>query len=300
MLRGVSIYTPMEESRWLSALAGGPVLLKAENLQRTGSFKIRGAYLRMSRLSAEEQAHGVVAASAGNHAQGVALAAQLLGITRHGLHAGGRADPQGEGHPGVRRRGALPRAQRRRGAGRGQAVRRRDRRGADPPLRPRRHRRRPGHLRPGDPRAVPRRAHRARPDRRRRVPRRHRDGGQGACVPTYASSACRPRAPRRTRRRWREGRPVAARRRCPRWPTASRSAAPARCRSPRSSSTSTRSSPCQRGVAVAGAADAARAGQAGRRAGRRGGGRGDARRPRPRSRRRRWWCSPAATSTRCC
>ncbi len=79
-LDGVSVYTPMEESRWLSALAGGPVDIKAENLQRTGSFKIRGAYLRMSRLSPEEQAIGVVAASAGNHAQGVALAAQMLGI----------------------------------------------------------------------------------------------------------------------------------------------------------------------------------------------------------------------------
>ncbi len=79
-LDGVSVYTPMEGSRWLSALAGGPVLIKAENLQRTGSFKIRGAYLRMSRLSPEEKANGVVAASAGNHAQGVALAAQLLGI----------------------------------------------------------------------------------------------------------------------------------------------------------------------------------------------------------------------------
>src|SRR4051795_4410173 len=80
VLRGVSIYTPMEESRWLSSVAGGPVLIKAENLQRTGSFKIRGAYLRMSRLSEDEKAHGVVAASAGNHAQGVALAAQMLGI----------------------------------------------------------------------------------------------------------------------------------------------------------------------------------------------------------------------------
>src|SRR3954451_12131231 len=79
-LEGVSVYTPMEESRWLSELAGGPVLIKAENLQRTGSFKIRGAYLRMSRLSPEEKALGVVAASAGNHAQGVALAAQMLGI----------------------------------------------------------------------------------------------------------------------------------------------------------------------------------------------------------------------------
>jgi len=79
-LEGISVYTPMEESRWLSAFAGGPVSLKCENLQRTGSFKARGAYVRISRLSAEERAHGVVAASAGNHAQGVALAAQLLGI----------------------------------------------------------------------------------------------------------------------------------------------------------------------------------------------------------------------------
>lgn len=80
VLDGVSIYTPMEGARWLSDLAGGRVLIKAENLQRTGSFKIRGAYLRMSRLSAEEKANGVVAASAGNHAQGVALAAKMLGI----------------------------------------------------------------------------------------------------------------------------------------------------------------------------------------------------------------------------
>jgi threonine dehydratase len=60
---------------------GGPVHLKCENLQRAGSFKIRGAYTRMCRLSPQEKARGVVAASAGNHAQGVALAAQLLGIT---------------------------------------------------------------------------------------------------------------------------------------------------------------------------------------------------------------------------
>jgi threonine dehydratase len=79
-LSGVSVFTPMEESRWLSKVAGGPVLLKAENLQRAGSFKIRGAYTRMARLTPSESAHGVVAASAGNHAQGVALAAQLLGL----------------------------------------------------------------------------------------------------------------------------------------------------------------------------------------------------------------------------
>jgi threonine dehydratase len=80
LLEGIAIHTPMEESRWLSALVGGPVSLKCENLQRTGSFKIRGAYTRISRLDEDERAHGVVAASAGNHAQGVALAAQMLGI----------------------------------------------------------------------------------------------------------------------------------------------------------------------------------------------------------------------------
>jgi threonine dehydratase len=81
LLQGIAIQTPMEGARWLSTLAGGPVYLKCENLQRTGSFKIRGAYLRMSRLSADERRAGVVAASAGNHAQGVALAAQMLGIS---------------------------------------------------------------------------------------------------------------------------------------------------------------------------------------------------------------------------
>lgn len=72
--------TPLESSRYLADLLGAPVLLKCENLQRTGSYKIRGAYNRMSKLSAEERARGVVAASAGNHAQGVAFAARELGI----------------------------------------------------------------------------------------------------------------------------------------------------------------------------------------------------------------------------
>jgi threonine dehydratase len=72
--------TPMETSRFLGALAGVPVHLKCENLQRTGSYKLRGAYNRMSALSADERARGVVAASAGNHAQGVAFAALELGI----------------------------------------------------------------------------------------------------------------------------------------------------------------------------------------------------------------------------
>jgi threonine dehydratase len=72
--------TPVEGSEHLSVLAGRPILLKAEHLQRTGSFKIRGAYHRIARLDPSERAAGVVAASAGNHAQGVALAASLLGV----------------------------------------------------------------------------------------------------------------------------------------------------------------------------------------------------------------------------
>lgn len=79
-LAGIAVRTPVVESRWLSDLTGQQVHLKCENLQRTGSFKVRGAYVRIARLSEQERAAGVVAASAGNHAQGVALAAQQLGI----------------------------------------------------------------------------------------------------------------------------------------------------------------------------------------------------------------------------
>ena len=71
--------TPVLHSRVLSETVGGPVFLKCENLQRTGSFKVRGAYNRIARLSDAERARGVVAASAGNHAQGVAFAAGQLG-----------------------------------------------------------------------------------------------------------------------------------------------------------------------------------------------------------------------------
>ncbi|MGH3585318.1 MAG: threonine ammonia-lyase [Pseudonocardia sp.] len=80
VLAGVVATTPVAGSRALTELCGGPIWLKCENLQRTGSFKIRGAYTRLARLDAAQRACGVVAASAGNHAQGVALAAQMLGI----------------------------------------------------------------------------------------------------------------------------------------------------------------------------------------------------------------------------
>ncbi|MFJ7409865.1 threonine ammonia-lyase [Streptomyces sp. NPDC098077] len=80
MLSGVARVTALEGSRHLTELVGAPVHLKCENLQRTGSFKLRGAYVRISGLTPVERAGGVVAASAGNHAQGVALASSLLGV----------------------------------------------------------------------------------------------------------------------------------------------------------------------------------------------------------------------------
>ncbi|MDQ4130116.1 MAG: threonine ammonia-lyase [Actinomycetota bacterium] len=80
VLHDVVQATPVQPSRTLSRLAGVEVLLKCENLQRTGSFKLRGAYHRIARLEEGERAGGVVCASAGNHAQGVALAASLQGV----------------------------------------------------------------------------------------------------------------------------------------------------------------------------------------------------------------------------
>ena len=80
LLEGVIERTPVAHSRALSQRLGSEVFFKCENLQRAGSFKVRGAYVRMAKLSEEEKKRGVVAASAGNHAQGVALAADRLGI----------------------------------------------------------------------------------------------------------------------------------------------------------------------------------------------------------------------------
>jgi threonine dehydratase len=79
-LENIAVRTPLIENAELNEIAGGRVLLKAECLQRTGSFKIRGAYNLLSQLSEAEASRGVVAWSSGNHAQGVAAAAGLLGI----------------------------------------------------------------------------------------------------------------------------------------------------------------------------------------------------------------------------
>ncbi len=79
-LRGVAHRTPVLQSRTLDARVGASVYLKCENFQRVGAFKFRGAYNALASLSEDERARGVVAYSSGNHAQGVALAAALLGI----------------------------------------------------------------------------------------------------------------------------------------------------------------------------------------------------------------------------
>ncbi len=79
-LRGVTEITPLLQSAELDEAAGGKVLIKPECLQRTGSFKLRGAYNLMSQIPAERSANGIVAWSSGNHAQGVAAAGRMLGI----------------------------------------------------------------------------------------------------------------------------------------------------------------------------------------------------------------------------
>ncbi|NLG61222.1 MAG: pyridoxal-phosphate dependent enzyme, partial [Candidatus Cloacimonetes bacterium] len=79
-LRGVVVRTPLLPVPWLGEELGAEVRLKCENLQRAGAFKIRGAYNAVASLTDEERARGVIAYSSGNHAQGVALAAQLFGV----------------------------------------------------------------------------------------------------------------------------------------------------------------------------------------------------------------------------
>lgn len=79
-LKGVTVLTPLIASPVLDEQVGGRVLLKAENLQRTGSFKIRGAYNMLSQLTPEQARNGAVAFSSGNHAQAVAAAGTMLGI----------------------------------------------------------------------------------------------------------------------------------------------------------------------------------------------------------------------------
>jgi threonine dehydratase len=94
VLAGVVRDIPVAGARWLSDRVGGPVVLVPENLQRAGSFKIRGAYVRMSRLSEAERQRGVVAASAGNQRPGGGPGSAVAGHQGDGVHAGGATIPK--------------------------------------------------------------------------------------------------------------------------------------------------------------------------------------------------------------
>lgn len=107
VLHGVAHRTPVLTSRRLDERVGAELLLKAENLQRVGAFKFRGAYHRLAALDAEQRAAGVVSASSGNHAQAVALAARLVGthatiLMPHDAPAGKLAATEGYGAEVVR------------------------------------------------------------------------------------------------------------------------------------------------------------------------------------------------------
>ena len=101
----VAIESPLELAPALSRRLGNRVLLKREDQQPVFSFKLRGAYNKMAHLTAAERARGVIAASAGNHAQGVALAAQKLGCAATIVDAGDHAPHQDRRGRGARREG---------------------------------------------------------------------------------------------------------------------------------------------------------------------------------------------------
>ena len=105
--------TPLIEHPALNAVTGGRVLLKAENLQRVGAFKFRGAYNKVAQVDQAAYPGGVVACSSGNHAQGVAAAATLLRPEVGDHHAGRCAAHEDRAHQGVRRRGGVLRPRQR-------------------------------------------------------------------------------------------------------------------------------------------------------------------------------------------
>ena len=105
-IKGVALRTPLISSPALDAFTGARIFLKAETLQRTGSFKFRGAYNKISQIPPERKAAGVVAYSSGNHAQGVAHAAALCGVPAVIVMPSDAPLPKAEAaHRGVRRRG---------------------------------------------------------------------------------------------------------------------------------------------------------------------------------------------------
>lgn len=102
VLAGVIADTHLVHSVAFSKATGNHVYIKPENMQVTGAYKIRGAYYKISTLTPEEKARGLITASAGNHAQGVAYAAQAAGVKANGGHAHHHAPGEGEQHQGLR------------------------------------------------------------------------------------------------------------------------------------------------------------------------------------------------------
>ena len=171
----VAIESPLELAPAISRRTGNHILLKREDKQPVFSFKLRGAYNKMAHLTPAQLARGVICASAGNHAQGVALGAQKLGDDGHHRDAGDHAAHQGLGGGRARRQGGAARRQ----LPRGRAAREGAREEAGPhlraPLRRSARHRRAGHHRHGDPAPAPA-AHRRhlRAGGRRRADRGHR------------------------------------------------------------------------------------------------------------------------------
>jgi threonine dehydratase len=106
-IRGAAVETPLLRSDTLDELVGARVWIKAECLQRTGSFKFRGAYNKISRLADDQRGAGVVAYSSGNHAPGGGLRRQADGRAGADRHAGRRAAGEGGADPGLWRGGGL-------------------------------------------------------------------------------------------------------------------------------------------------------------------------------------------------
>ena len=186
-LAGIARVTPVVRSETFSRLAGRDVWLKAENLQRTGSFKVRGAVNRVAALDEDERARGVVAASAGNHGQAVAWAAREAGVpatifvpqdapmAKVEATRNYGADVELVGESFERGRAGRPRARRVGG------------RDVHPRVRGPGRRRRPGNGRARARRAARRRRDGGRPGRRWRARRRNR---AAQCPARLASWAC--------------------------------------------------------------------------------------------------------------
>ncbi len=102
LVRNVTLPTNLEYSESLSSRTGGRIYLKPENMQYTGAYKVRGAYYKIATLTDEQRAKGLITASAGNHAQGVAYAAKKFGCKATIVMPDGDASHQGEPHQELR------------------------------------------------------------------------------------------------------------------------------------------------------------------------------------------------------